>query len=154
MAVDTTGNVYISDNGNNRVRIINALLHAPYFTKGHNSNLTVCPGESGIDSLLSVFDIDTGQTETWSLISGPSHGTVFATYTTTSTGSVLNTSLLTYSSSPGYFGPDLFQVRVTDGGLSDTTTIHVTVVASPNALPISGKDSLCPGPGHTNYLSR
>ncbi|MFI5196811.1 MAG: T9SS type A sorting domain-containing protein [Chitinophagales bacterium] len=153
VAVDTTGNIYIADNGNNRVRIINALLHAPYFIRGHNSVLTVCPGESYIDSLLSVFDIDTAQTETWSLISGPSHGIVIAAYTTPSTGGVLNTSLLKYSPVAGYFGTDSFQIRVTDGGLSDTTTIHVTVISSPNALPISGKDSLCSGPAHQITLS-
>ena len=153
VAVDTSGNIYISDNNNNRIRATSFPVHAPSFVKGHNTVLLACQGESFIDSLLPVFDIDLGQTETWSLISGPYHGAVAANYVTTSTGGVLTTSLLTYDATIGYFGLDSFQVRVTDGGLSDTTMIHVTVIPSPTPPAITGKDTLCAGGPHQITLS-
>ena len=152
VAVDTGGRIFIADKDNNRIRYIHSLLHAPYFTMGDSQRLVSCETELiGIDSFLSVIDVDAGQTETWSLISGPYHGSVFATYTTTSTGLTLYTSGLTYAPALGFSGSDSFQVRVSDGTYSDTTTIYVTIVPPPVAGTITGTDSVCPA--HTVTLA-
>jgi len=146
VAVDLAGNVYISDNDNNRIRIIHNLSHAPYFIGGHNQSITLCPTEFfSIDSLLAVYDASAGLTETWSVISPALHGTLTAAYTTTSTGGILTPTGLTYLPAAGYTGNDSFKVRVNDGSLSDTTTIYVTILSLPSAGTITGTDSLCPG---------
>ena len=145
VAVDGSGRVYIADNGNNRIRILHVVLHPPSFVGGHEQHLTFCATEAvSIDSLLAVTDLDVGQTETWSLIDGPFHGAALAGYTTTSTGSTMVPAGLYYYMGVGSPRTDTFKVRVTDGGLSDTTTIYVTIQYSPVAGTITGIDSLCP----------
>ena len=152
VAIDTGGRIFIADNNNNRIRYIHTLLHAPYFVKGHTQFLDMCQTEIvSIDSFLSVMAADAGKTETWSLISGPSHGSVYAVYTTTSTGSVLTTTGLTYSPTLGYTGNDSFSVGVTDGTYSDTTTVYVSIIPPPVVGAITGIDSVCPG--YTTALS-
>lgn len=146
VAVSPSGKVYISDNNNNRIRIIHLpATHAPFFTHGHNQDTTLCPIDYfSLDSLLAVFDIDTGQTETWSLISPALHGIAVASYSTLSTGGILFPFGLTYTSL-GYIGTDSFKVRITDGTYSDTTTVHITIMSLPAPGTITGIDSLCPG---------
>ncbi len=146
VAVDFSGKIYIADNDNNRIRVIHAVSHSPFFTRGHHIDLSFCPIESvGLDSLLMIFDTDTGQTETWSLIVPPLHGTVSGAFSTLSTGSYLVPSGFMYIQSPGYSGLDSFKMRITDGTYSDTTTLYFNLLPSPNAGVISGIDSLCPG---------
>lgn len=123
--------------------------HPPHFTGGHTQSLTVCVNETDpttpINSLLAVIDTDLGQTETWSLVTPPSHATALVAYTATSTGGTIVPTGLTYAPVGGYTGTDMFIVSVTDGIATDTTTINVTVNAYPNAGIISGADSVCPG---------
>ncbi len=146
IAIDALGRIYISDNDNNRIRILHSPTHEPYFTRGHVQDSAFCPTEAiMLDSLLSVFDVDTGQTETWSLAGGPYHGIVVAGYTTLSTGSIIYPLGLSYAPNTGYTGPDSFKVRIFDGTYSDTTTFHIDVLIAPFAGSITGIDSLCPG---------
>jgi len=149
VTVAASGNIYISDAFNYRVRMISTENHPPVFTGGDVQSLNVCISEADpavpINSLLAVIDSDSGQTETWSLVTPPSHGVAVASYTTTSTGGMLTPSGLTYTPASGYTGADMFTISVTDGFASDTTTINITVNPAPNAGVIMGTDSICPG---------
>ena len=117
----------------------------PSFAGGHNQNLTVCKNSApnSINTLLAVIDFDAGQTETWSVSYGASHGTLIAGYVTTSTGSTLTPTGLSYTPDFGYVGTDSFQMMITDGSAFDITTIHVTV--NPTPAPITGPSSMCSG---------
>ena len=120
---------------------------APYFTGGATNTLSVCENSSAtaINTLLAVMDSNTAETEIWSAVITPAHGTLAAAYTTTSTGSTLTPSGLSYTPTTGYSGPDTFSVQVSDGALMDTITIYVTVRPLPSAGTISGASSVCVG---------
>jgi hypothetical protein len=149
VSVDGTGNIYICDALNFRIRMINVVNNAPFFIGGHVQDLVFCVSETTpsvpINSLLAVEDANAGQTETWSVLTPPSHGIVVASYSTVSTGSTLTPTGLIYTPTSGYTGPDMFQVIITDGIAFDTTTINVTVDPVLNAGTILGLDSVCPG---------
>jgi hypothetical protein len=140
------GSVYIADYNNNRIRVVGETTTAPYFTKGSTDTILICNVEAStlIDSILSVIDSDASQTLTWSLVTPPSHGSATTSYSSASTGGIVTPSGLTYFPALGYFGPDVFSVRVTNGLLSDTITVHVLVEMLPDAGVISGIDSVCP----------
>lgn len=139
------GDVFICDNENNRVRKIK-IGNEPYFSAGTSESVVMCPVEfTTIDTALRVDDIDVGQTLNWSPVTLPSHGTLVATYSATSTGSTVTPSGMTYAPATGYLGTDVFSVRVTDGTYSDTITINATVITMPGAGTLTGADSVCPG---------
>ena len=122
-----------------------AAMAQPTFTGGSPQTLTVCQNSSAtsINSLLQVTDPATGSTETWTTFSAPTHGTLVAAYSTTSTGGVLLPTGLTYSPTAGYSGADAFTVHVTNGTVTASTVINVTVTALPAA--IAGTFSVCTG---------
>ena len=131
VSVDCAGDIYITDNINLRIRKV-TYDHAPLFTGGNTQTFSVCENHLSfpIDSILAVNDADTGQTETWSIVSPPLHGAAIATYSATSTGGVLTPSGMYYTPATGYTGNDTFRVGVMDCGFAaDTVTIYVTVVA-------------------------
>lgn len=147
VALDIQGNVYISDFVNNRIRRININNRVPLFTGGHLQLMTICENAIAvpIDYLLPVIDSDIGQTETWSLLSAPWHGSAVVTYTTTSTGGVLTPSGLSYTPSAGYWGTDTFRVKADDRISIDTTTIVVTINPLPHPGPVRGAANVCRG---------
>ncbi len=130
VAIDLSGNIFIADIYNNRIREIRSGNTPPDFTGGHKQTLTVCENSSAtsINSLLAITDPDIGQTETWVLFKPAVHGTAVTGYSATSTGTVITPIGLTYKPTPGYSGPDSFQVKVDDGISIDITTIHVTII--------------------------
>lgn len=138
--------LYISDNDNHRIRRVGP-DHPPSFTHGHNQYLTVCAGvTASIDTFLAVIDSDAGQQETWTSVIPPVHGTVIASYATTSTGDTLLTAGLSYTPSFSYSGTDSFKIRVYDCvNMADTTTVYVTVNPLPNVGSITGPSGLCVG---------
>lgn len=144
LVVAPTGGIYICDYDNNRIRLI-AALHDPLFINGPTQTMSTCINASAtdIDTLLGVSDIDTAQTLIWNVLVAPAHGTLVGAYSASSTGAIVFPSGLSYRPTAGYSGPDMFQVRVTDGTLSDTTTINVTVFPTPFAGTIVGPDSIC-----------
>jgi hypothetical protein len=134
------GNIYFADGGNDRVRMLSTIT---YFVNGSLQSANVCPGTISIDTLLAANDSSSGVTETWSLISGPYHGSVSASYTTITTGGIVMPSGTTYTVLPGYTGADTFSVRITDGVISDTTMVIMHVRSGPDAGTITGLDSVC-----------
>ena len=118
----------------------------PYFVNGHTQTATVCSGTLSLNALLAADDVNTGQAETWSLVSGPSHGTATVTYGTTSTGTIMTPTGLSYTPTFGYTGTDVITVSVVDtGGIADTTTITITVGAVVSAGVITGPSAVCLG---------
>ncbi len=146
IAVDPTGNLYIGDNANNRVRYIPANTnHTPFFLY-HVQEFSVCEDQpTSITLYLAVIDSDAGQTEIWNVMTAPLHGTLSVNDTETSTGSVINPSTATYTPNTGYTGRDTFTVQVTDGIAVTTTIIIVDIVAPLDAGITSGISHLCPG---------
>jgi len=117
----------------------------PTFTSSSPQTLTVCENASAvsINSLLTVNDADASQTETWSVTTSPTHGTLGGFNTTASSGSTsITPSGLTYTPANGYTGSDHFTVQISDGSATSSMTVNVTV----NPLPtptISGLASVC-----------
>jgi hypothetical protein len=145
LAMGCGGQLYIADYFNDVVRVISHGM-APAFTAGHTQTLTVCENATAtpINAMLIVNDTDLGQTENWSTMLSPAHGSIYTTYSTTTTGSLLTPSGLLYLPYFGFVGTDSFKVRITDcGNLSDSTTIYVTVNPLPAPGAIIGADSMC-----------
>jgi hypothetical protein len=104
---------------------------APTFVGG-TSTLRIRRNSSAVNLKpnLHVSDTDTGQTETWSQIVAPSHGTLTFSNAKASSGSTNITpgGTITYRPVQNYIGPDSFAVRVSDGVASAIRTFTVTVV--------------------------
>jgi len=154
---DANGNVIIADQQNNRVRIVkrDAL---PKFTNGERQTITACEDlPDTLNAYLPIQDSDVGQTETWTLLSVPLHGSINAGFGTVATGGVLYTTSSTggivtlpiptvevfYQPTTGFSGVDSFSVVISDGIAKDTTEIVVTVNAAPTA--ITGNFNVCEG---------
>ncbi len=121
----------------------------PTFTG--STSLTACNAVStSINSNLAITDAAAAGavTETWSVSSAPTHGTLggFST-TASSTGGAVTPSGLTYTPTAGYTGTDAFTVQVSNGTNSSSQTVSVTVAAPPNpgTLSLTGGtlDSFC-----------
>lgn len=105
---------------------------------GATTTLTLAQnaGASDISALLHVSDSDSGQTETWSQSSAPSHGSLSFSGATASSGSTNITpgGTITYTPTAGFAGTDSFTVQVSDGSATSTRTITVSVTpAAPGA---------------------
>jgi uncharacterized protein YjdB len=121
---------------------------APAFTGGPSQTLSVCQNAAAtsINTKMSVSDANIGQTETWSIVSGPSHGIVSGFSTSaTSTGGTITPGGLSYTPTAGYSGTDAFTVQVSDGYATAATTINVNITALPNAGTISGASTVSAG---------
>jgi len=144
ICTDGSGNVYIADGGNNRVRRV-ASNHAPVFVGGHTQSTSMCANSTdSLAGFLTIQDIDSAQGETWSGLTSPANGTLSASYSGTSTGGSLAPVGLTYIPTIGFTGSDSFKVVVADcAGGTDTTKIVIVVSPPPSA--IVGANSVCPG---------
>ena len=95
---------------------------------------------NNVTSLLTVGDVDIGQTETWHQYTAPSHGTISlgsGDVTKASGGSSLSpASNITYTPTAGYAGTDTFTVTVGDGKSTVTRTVTVTVTPVAPGAPV------------------
>lgn len=146
IVVDAKQDVYISEIDNHRVRKLTA-NNKPVFTGGHNQNISSCDSVLILDTLLSVTDADTMQSEVWSVLVPPLHGTLMASSTIVSSTGVMTPTGMIYILAPGYSGADSFSVLVTDCGYKkDTAKIRVSIATSgPAPASISGPSTVCIG---------
>lgn len=121
--------------------------YAPVFVHGHLQTLSVCQngGAYSINSLLTAYDQDMGDTENWTVLATPAHGTAAVTYTTTSAADTMYTASTFYIPTAGYSGADSFSVVISDGYSADTTLVYVTVMPLPVAGTVTGPDTMCTG---------
>jgi type IX secretion system substrate protein len=150
--VDGQNNIYVADNMNRRVRKVINVTHQPTFVYGKGIVLNPCGGTSlPLDSMLHITDFDSAQTETFTVVSAPVHGTLAgfpAAALSMGTYSVTEPGGLSYTITGAYTGLDSFRIRVNDGFLSDTITIYI----SAGAGAITGPDNICTSPAVT-YLA-
>jgi sugar lactone lactonase YvrE len=143
VATDRSGNLYIGDVGNSRIRVVMPPT-TPVFDSGSKQYLTVCENSIAdpINSLLSITDTGIWLTETYSVISAPSDGAI-TTGSTTTSGTSVSPSGWAYTPTTGYIGTDSFSIEVNNGDNIATTTIYVTVNPLPVAGTISGTTAMC-----------
>jgi hypothetical protein len=101
-----------------------------------HKHLLLCVDNStptSLNNMLRVAGGDNGQTLTWTIITNPSHGTLNGfPATATISGAETTPSGLSYVAANGYTGTDAFTIQVSDGMVTATASVTVTV----NALPI------------------
>ncbi len=146
--VDDQGNILIADTWNQRIRKSIKVTNKPSFIYGKAQTINLCHSYANfIDTLLSVTDIDSPQTQSWSVLTSPVHGTLIgipATATGLGAHNVVIPTGASYIPVTSYSGLDSFRIRVTDGIFSDTTIVYVNLVASFTG-GIGGLDNLCNG---------
>ncbi len=130
------------------VTITSGINTPPVFTGGSPQTFLACsfPTLNSINALLEISDPDVGNVLTWTVVSPPSHGTVFSGGTVISSGGILQPLGFNYRGAYGYLGADAFTIQVTDGaGGSATTTINLTVNPVPAPVALTGGGGYCSG---------
>lgn len=154
---DAKDNVYIADTDNGRIRKLIKLTHTPTFAFGKGQTIAACSGYARtIDSLLAITDLDSAQTETWSIITPPTIGTLTglpATQFSNGKNTTTKPSGVSYLSPSTYIGFDSFTVRVTDGTLWDTFAVYVSVgIPTIGTITTAGHD-ICLGYSEAFYAT-
>ncbi len=148
ITTDTNDNIFIADHGNNRIRKLIKLTHNPTFAYGRGQSINPCPGYGyPLNLQLAITDLDSGQTENWTVVSAPAHGTLTGFPVSAISKGKFKTAVpsgLSYSAPSSYTGVDSFVVAVSDGSLTDTAVVYVSVQMASTGT-ISGTTSVCTG---------
>lgn len=105
---------------------------APVITQGATASVTMSEDGSPQAFALALSASDAnGDALTWSLITPPTQGTASAN----GTGGSINPA---YTPSTNYIGNDSFTVQVSDGVLTDSIQINITITPVNDAPTISG----------------
>ncbi len=138
LCVDHAGSVYIADSNNQRIRKVIPLTHTPTFAFGNGQYIEPTVGIAyPLDSMMWAADIDSGEAETWSIVTAPLHGTLAGFPASSPSNGVYRTTKptgLSYTAATSYAGGDVFRARVSDGTHSDTIIIYV----GPNGTAMGG----------------
>ncbi|MCP9765699.1 beta strand repeat-containing protein, partial [Lacihabitans soyangensis] len=142
--VDNSGNAITSGFSAGQTYIIN---NEPSFSLSSPQNQTICQnsGFYQLNNLLTVSDIDVGQTLTWSIVTGPTNG-ILAGFnaTSSSNGGTVTPNGLSYTPNSSFAGIETFTIRVSDGVTSRDMVFNITVTTLPN-ISISPVQTLCEG---------
>ena len=150
LCIDVAGNIYVADKGNNRIRVAARLANTPSFIYGSSQIITPCPGYSSpISTPLSIAQLNTPVTETFTVLSPPTIGALAgfpATAVSGGTSGLAIPSGVTYTPGVGYTsGTDSFQVQVSDGITSTIVKIYASITPAPSPITISGPSGVCVG---------
>jgi hypothetical protein len=150
IAIDRQGRLYAPGIfGVRRVSSLSTTIDIPpVFALGTSAILNVCKSSTAnsLDTLLRVNDGDAGQPLTWTVISGPFHGTLGGfPYTTSSTGAVVNPAGLTYTPTAGYSGTDNLVVRISDGQDTARFEVWLNVLNESFSISLSISPTVCAG---------
>lgn len=109
--------------------------HGSNTTPVANNGSVTTNENTAVSGTLSASDSD-GDTLTFAIVTGPSHGTV--SITNAATGA------FTYTPASNYTGSDSFTFHATDsaGNVSNTATESVTINAVTNATPVANNGSV------------
>ncbi len=115
---------------------INAVNDAPVITESDPQAVTMSEDGSPIafSKTLNATDVDSA-TLTWSISGAATHGTATASGTGVS-------KAIGYIPTADYNGSDTFVVQITDGSLTDTITVNVTINAVNDAPVITEGTSI------------
>lgn len=127
--------VMVSDGDLNDTRVVNVVVSAvndaPEITEGETASLSTDEDNMG-SVTLNATDVE-GDTINWSIQSQASDGTAVVSGTGTS-------QTVNYTPAADFHGSDSFVVRVSDGDLTDTITVNVTVNAANDAPVITSTE--------------
>ena len=157
VALDDTGNLYIADYANYRIRKVHNA--APVFDSGTDAIITMCEGSGpySLNAVLSTTDLNEGQTIKWRIIGAPTLGTASVLDSAEATGVSVTTStsgqVYTPPTTGTTYGTTTFQVQVSDGYLSSILTIHVIIYQNPAAIPVVGTTCIGGTATFTNTVS-
>ncbi|MCA9917899.1 MAG: tandem-95 repeat protein [Anaerolineales bacterium] len=113
---------------------ITAENDAPIITEGDSISRTISEDSSPTPFSLTLNATDAENSPlAWSVSSQPAHGSAQAS------SNLGNSSPISYTPNANYFGSDQFQVQVTDGDLTDTITVSITI-ESVNDAPVATTD--------------
>ncbi len=131
MEFNAAGNLCFADLINSRIRKIGGSNYTPVFVS-QDIAISTCKngGPTSLNSMLSIVDTNAGQTETWSILTNPSHGTLTgfpATMVSAGGATAIMPTGLSYTPTTGYVGPDAFSIKISDGQGADTVSIPVTI---------------------------
>ncbi|MBI3235293.1 MAG: hypothetical protein HYZ42_14875 [Bacteroidetes bacterium] len=124
--------------------------NTPIFT-GTNTK-TICQNAKSIsiDSNLTIYDTTQNTTLNWTIVSGPTHGSLSGFSASSSgSGSYTTPSGCTYTPTSGYSGSDAFIVMLSNGIDSVSQTININILNNVNpsvSINItSGAQTICTG---------
>jgi uncharacterized protein YjdB len=107
------------------------------FDNGSPQSTAVCRSSANsISSLLAATDA-AGSTFTWTVTSGPSHGSLLGFPASAATGTSVSPLFTTYSPTAAYMGADAFTIQVSNGVTSVSTVINVVVNPTPTVTTVS-----------------
>ncbi len=123
------------------------LAQGPTFVSGTSANFIMCTSSTSFDisSLLSVTDVASGPSDTWSIAANPTNGSLSGfDFIAPEVVGVNTPSGLIYTPTIGYVGTDNFTIQISDG--TNTNTIIVTVSVNPSpTITTSGDVAICTG---------
>ncbi len=137
----------VGNTGNGQVVITN-LYTAPTYDNGSPQSTSICENSSAT-SINSLLTTSGGSgTLTWTVVSGPSNGSLSGFPATASAGTSVSPSGTTYQPTGGFSGTDAYTIQVSDGTSSANTVINVTVNPVPDVSNFStSATSPCQGTG-------
>jgi gliding motility-associated-like protein len=151
---DLAGNAPAGFNSGEIYTINQSILSFP---AGSSQTLAICvdaAAPTSLNSMLRVKGADNGQLLTWTVISGPSHGTLSGfPATAIISGAETTPSALSYLAANGYTGADAFTIQVSDGIVTATASVTVTVNALPVVSITSSQGTILCGTGATLLIN-